>query len=193
MSVSRRIGILAVVGMVACAPSEGAPGSADVASVAAPLTDLVPATQQSARAASAELAMEGAKALQRMKLEKRLAYLATLGNNAPFIGLFGTVIGVIVAFDKLDADAANAASQAAGQMASEGVMSAIGEALIATAVGIFVAIPAVAANNTFQRLTRRTLANTEALSKVLLAHMRATPAAAGDASAKNKKRAKGDD
>src|SRR5258706_12012160 len=47
---------------------------------------------------SAEKAMEGAAALQRMKLEKRLAYLATLGNNAPFIGLFGTVIGVIGAF-----------------------------------------------------------------------------------------------
>ncbi len=144
-------------------------------------------------ASSAELAMEGAKALQRMKLEKRLAYLATLGNNAPFIGLFGTVIGVIVAFDKLDADTANAASQAAGQMASQGVMAAIGEALIATAVGIFVAIPAVAANNFFQRLTRRTLANTEALSKVLLAHMRATPAPDSAGSSKNKKRAKDED
>ncbi|MFI5300543.1 MAG: MotA/TolQ/ExbB proton channel family protein, partial [Polyangiales bacterium] len=60
---------------------------------------------------AAEEAMAGATALQRMKLERRLAYLGTLGNNAPFIGLFGTVIGIIGAFDKLgDAGKAAAAS-----------------------------------------------------------------------------------
>src|SRR5262245_42333696 len=40
-------------------------------------------------------AMEGAKAKERMRLERNLAYLATLGSNAPFIGLFGTVLGII--------------------------------------------------------------------------------------------------
>ena len=45
--------------------------------------------------------MKGAAALERMKLERRLAYLGTLGNNAPFIGLFGTVIGVVQAFEEL--------------------------------------------------------------------------------------------
>ena len=45
--------------------------------------------------------MQGAAALQRMKLERRLAFLGTLGNNAPFIGLFGTVIGVVQAFEEL--------------------------------------------------------------------------------------------
>ncbi|MBM4374623.1 MAG: MotA/TolQ/ExbB proton channel family protein [Deltaproteobacteria bacterium] len=126
---------------------------------------------------SVETAMEGAAALQRMKLERRLAYLATLGNNAPFIGLFGTVIGVIGAFKALDADAAKGATEAAGQMANKQVMGAIAEALVATAVGIAVAIPAVAANNTYQRMIKSTLANTEALSKVLLAHLRAVPRA----------------
>src|SRR5262245_35129718 len=48
---------------------------------------------------AAEEAMSGAAALQKMKLERRLAYLGTLGNNAPFIGLFGTVIGVVGAFE----------------------------------------------------------------------------------------------
>ena len=43
----------------------------------------------------------GASALQRLKLEKRLAFLGTLGNNAPFIGLLGTVIGIVGAFDEL--------------------------------------------------------------------------------------------
>ncbi|PKN43924.1 MAG: MotA/TolQ/ExbB proton channel family protein, partial [Deltaproteobacteria bacterium HGW-Deltaproteobacteria-20] len=47
---------------------------------------------------AAEEAMRGAAALQRVRLEKRLAILGTLGNNAPFIGLFGTVIGVVMAF-----------------------------------------------------------------------------------------------
>jgi biopolymer transport protein ExbB len=126
---------------------------------------------------AAEEAMEGAKALQRMKLEKRLAYLATLGNNAPFIGLFGTVIGVVAAFRALGDQAQTPLVEAATQaLAPAQVMSAISEALVATAVGIFIAIPAVAANNFFQRATKRTLANTEALTKVLLAHMKAVPA-----------------
>ena len=47
------------------------------------------------------ISMAGASALQRLKLEKRLAFLGTLGNNAPFIGLFGTVLGVITAFREL--------------------------------------------------------------------------------------------
>jgi biopolymer transport protein ExbB len=127
---------------------------------------------------SAEKAMEGAAALQRMKLERRLAYLATLGNNAPFIGLFGTVIGVIGAFKALDSDKAAAAAETATQFANKQVMSSIAEALVATAVGIAIAIPAVAANNYFQRQIKSTLANTEALTKVLLAHLSAVPAPA---------------
>jgi biopolymer transport protein ExbB/TolQ len=123
-------------------------------------------------AAAAEEAMEGAKALQRMKLERRLAYLATLGNNAPFIGLFGTVIGVVMAFDALGQQKLEAGS---AQLAPQAVMSSIGEALVATAVGIGVAIPAVAANNVFQRITKATLANTEALSRVLLSHLKGSP------------------
>ncbi len=127
-------------------------------------------------AEAAEEAMAGAAALQRMKLEKRLAYLATVGNNAPFIGLFGTVIGVVGAFKALgeqaDVPAAEAAQMA---IAPQAVMSSISEALVATAVGIAVAIPAVAANNYFQRSSKRVLANTEALSKVLLAHMKSVP------------------
>ena len=129
---------------------------------------------------AAEEAMSGAAALQRMKLEKRLAYLGTLGNNAPFIGLFGTVIGVIGAFEALGAAAkqpaaATAASQAASQLAPQAVMSSIAEALVATAIGLAVAIPAVASNNVFQRLIKSTLANTEALTRILMAHLKTEP------------------
>lgn len=121
---------------------------------------------------AAEEAMAGALALQRMKLERRLAYLGTLGNNAPFIGLFGTVIGVVGAFDALGKAAEKPMAQAASAaMAPQQVMSSIAEALVATAVGLAVAIPAVAFNNFFQRTIKSTLANTEALSRVLLSHL----------------------
>jgi biopolymer transport protein ExbB/TolQ len=126
-------------------------------------------------AAAAEEAMAGALALQRMKLERRLAYLGTLGNNAPFIGLFGTVIGVIGAFAALGDSAKVPAGQASQALAPQAVMSNIAEALVATAVGLVVAIPAVAANNYFQRLIRSTLANTEALTRILLAHLKSEP------------------
>ncbi len=128
--------------------------------------------------ASAEEAMEGASALQRLKLEKRLAFLGTLGNNAPFIGLLGTVIGIVAAFDELS-KVKMAASAGSTQLAPEAVMARISEALVATAIGILIAIPAVAAFNAFQRVVRGTLANTEALGHVLLAHLKAAPLAAG--------------
>lgn len=131
--------------------------------------------------AAAEEAMAGAQALQRMKLERRLAYLGTVGNNAPFIGLFGTVIGVVQAFAALGEAAKTPLAGAAtsSQMAPAAVMSSIGEALVATAVGLAVAIPAVAANNFFQRMIRSTLANTEALTRILMGHLKAKPALAG--------------
>jgi biopolymer transport protein ExbB len=123
-------------------------------------------------ARAAEEAMHGAVALQRMRLERRLAYLGTLGNNAPFIGLFGTVIGVVEAFEALGRqDALAAAAEAAAGMAPQEVMTAIAEALVATAVGLAVAIPAVATYNYFVRQMKSTLGNTEALSRVLLAHL----------------------
>jgi len=118
---------------------------------------------------AAEEAMQGAAALQRMKLERRLAFLGTLGNNAPFIGLFGTVIGVVKAFEELGKQGSTVA-QTAGAGAPQ-VMAAIAEALVATAVGLAVAIPAVMMYNFYQRLSRSILANTEALSHVLLAHL----------------------
>ena len=122
-------------------------------------------------AKSADEAMQGAAALQKMKLERRLAFLGTLGNNAPFIGLFGTVIGIVQAFEALGKQGAVAAAKEGAFTAPTEVMAAIAEALVATAVGLVVAIPAVATYNYFQRLARSILANTDALSHVLLAHL----------------------
>jgi biopolymer transport protein ExbB len=144
--------------------------SAEAAVVSAGLAE------REAGARAAEEAMQGAKALQKMRLERRLAFLGTLGNNAPFIGLFGTVIGVVRAFEGLAQE--NVQEAASATAAPAQVMAAIAEALVATAVGLAVAIPAVVAYNFFSRHTRGILANTEALSRVLTAHLVADRGAA---------------
>ena len=109
-------------------------------------------------------AMASASALGRLRLERRLAFLGTLGNNAPFVGLLGTVIGIVQAFDQLE-------RAGLGGSASADIMGAISEALVATAIGLAVAIPAVAAFNYFQRRIRTTLVNAEALEHLLLSYL----------------------
>jgi len=115
-----------------------------------------PLAGRPASAASADLAaaIDGAKVRERMRLERHLAFLATLGSNGPFIGLFGTVLGIIKAFHDL------AASQAGGGGAST-IMAGISEALVATAVGLMVAIPAVIAFNFFNRRIRVRMAEVD--------------------------------
>ncbi len=107
--------------------------------------------------------MEGFLIGQRQVMDRGLVILGTLGNNAPFIGLFGTVIGIIMAFNDLALNPAGGASV---------VMSGISEALVATAVGLMVAIPAVIAFNTFNRIVKRRLANAEAVMKLVLVHLK---------------------
>ena len=124
---------------------------------------------------AADKAMQSAAALERGRLERWLAYLGTLGNNAPFIGLFGTVIGVIGAFEELGHGApghgASGGGAAAAQVASQAVMASIAQALVATAVGILVAVPAVAAFNYFQRRIASLLSGTEVLANLVLAYL----------------------
>ena len=91
-------------------------------------------------------AMELAGRRELLKLEKSLGILGTIGSTAPFIGLFGTVLGIIRAFS--DLAIAQGASPAA-------VADGIAEALIATAAGLFVAVPAVVAYNYFVRSASR--------------------------------------
>jgi biopolymer transport protein ExbB len=95
----------------------------------------------------------------RIEWEKNLSILATIGANAPFIGLFGTVLGIIKAFHDL--------SQQAGTGAQT-VSSGISEALVATAIGLLVAIPAVVAFNIFQRKVKSALGEAEALKSFLI-------------------------
>jgi biopolymer transport protein ExbB/TolQ len=113
--------------------------------------------------ASVEEVMTARWLRERIQLEKRLIILSTLGNNAPFIGLFGTVLGIIKAFNDL---------AASGQSGVAVVMAGISAALIATAFGILVAIPAVVANNYFVSRMKQMQANTESLSRILLAYLK---------------------
>jgi biopolymer transport protein ExbB len=87
-----------------------------------------------------------------------------VGNNAPFVGLLGTVIGIIRSFHELNATQ--------GKL-SDTLMAEVGEALVATAIGIVVAIPAVAFFNFFQRVIKARLGQAETLAHELLANLRA--------------------
>lgn len=108
-------------------------------------------------------AASSALILERSRLERNLAFLGTVGNNAPFIGLFGTVLGIIQAFHDLSLNTQGGAST---------VMSGISEALVATAIGLLVAIPAVIAFNLFQRRIKALLGDSDALVHTLLSGLR---------------------
>jgi biopolymer transport protein ExbB/TolQ len=109
---------------------------------------------------------------RRPQFESGLLFLGTLGNNAPFVGLFGTVLGIVSAFKEL-------ANAQAGGMGN--VMSGIAEALVATAVGILVALPAVVAYNFLQKRTIQIEDNVATLGNILIAHMKSTRGEDSDA------------
>src|SRR3954465_1644488 len=104
---------------------------------------------------------------ERLRYEKRLAFLGTLGNNAPFIGLFGTVLGIIRAFHDLSSSTLQGTSA---------VMSGIAEALVATGVGLLVALPAVAAYNAFTRHVEASANAADAAAHEVLAFLKKTKA-----------------
>ena len=114
-------------------------------------------------------ALESALGRAKGDLDRGANLLGTLGNNAPFVGLFGTVIGVIEAFSHLGSSA-----QGAG-MAK--VMGGIAEALIATGVGIFVAIPAVVAYNVIQKKAGEIETHAQALARLVTAWLHTYPGA----------------
>jgi len=112
---------------------------------------------------SVEQILTKATRTRRKKFEAGLLFLGTLGNNSPFIGLFGTVLGIVTAFRELG-------NNSMGAMGN--VMSGIAEALIATAVGILVALPAVIFYNVFQKKGAEVEEGAGALGNILLASMR---------------------
>jgi biopolymer transport protein ExbB len=110
-------------------------------------------------------AMLAAKARIRPTLDARLSVLATIGSNAPFVGLLGTVLGIVKAAHDLSGGGT-------GQGDPNAVMAGVFEALVATAVGLFVAIPAVVAFNLLQRRVRNILTQIDSLAHTVLANVR---------------------
>lgn len=99
--------------------------------------------------------------LERPALERSLNLLATIGSNAPFIGLLGTVLGIMKAFRDLSVNASTG---------NEAVMLGIAEALVSTAVGLVVAIPAVMAYNAFSKQVRGVLQSLETVRELCVAY-----------------------
>lgn len=104
--------------------------------------------------------MESMGMKQQQQLDKRLTILGTVGSNAPFIGLLGTVLGIIKAFNDLAFNTEGGPSV---------VMGGIAEALVATAVGLLVAIPAVVFFNFFKNRQKQIMGNIAQLQKMLIA------------------------
>lgn len=119
---------------------------------------------------SVQRAMRAARAREADKLEKHLSFLATVGSTSPYVGLFGTVWGIMTSFQAL----AHVQSTTIAMVAP-----GISEALIATAMGLFAAIPAVIAYNRFsndaERLSNAYDTFQEEFSNILYrqAHLRA--------------------
>jgi biopolymer transport protein ExbB/TolQ len=120
---------------------------------AAPVTQIIDSLSELRGASehSVQRAAEIAISLQRLRLRKYLGTLATIGSTAPFIGLFGTVVGIMTAFSGMSATAG------AGGVDNGALMSGIAEALSATALGLLVAVPSVIAYNFFVGLVQASL------------------------------------
>ncbi len=99
--------------------------------------------------------------IEKPNLERSLNFLATIGSNAPFLGLLGTVLGIMKAFRDL--------SQNTGS-GNEAVMLGIAEALVSTAVGLVVAIPAVVAYNHFQKKVKTIFQSIETCRELCMAY-----------------------
>lgn len=107
-----------------------------------------------------ERALRRASLAETTELEKNLSFLATTGSTAPFIGLFGTVWGIMHAFVNLSADSADLGIQT--------VAGPIAEALIATAIGLLAAIPSVMAYNYFNQKIKVLQSDMESFSNDFL-------------------------
>ena len=111
--------------------------------------------------------MNGSRASEKIRLERNLAFLGTVGSNAPFIGLFGTVLEILRVFNLMGEEGVTSGDQAAQ------IMTGISEALVATAIGLLVAIPAVIAFNSFSRRVKRLMSEADALSAMVLSQVAA--------------------
>jgi biopolymer transport protein ExbB len=102
---------------------------------------------------------------EKQRYERALSILGTVGSNAPFVGLLGTVIGVILAFAELGRNPKGGL---------EVVGPGISEALVATAVGLLVAIPSVVLFNLFKNMLKKRVSDTDFLCRLVVAQLKRT-------------------
>lgn len=139
----------------------------DAKKASSPGARMVTAALESAKrgVASATAIIDGMRPSEKLRLERNLGFLGTVGSNAPFIGLFGTVLEILRVFNALGEQGVTTGDEA------REIMTGISEALVATAIGLLVAIPAVIAYNAFQRKVKRTLAEAEGLIGMTIADL----------------------
>lgn len=143
-------------GAASLVKKEGSPGARMLAA-------MLEVADRGAR--SARAVVEGNRAAEKLRLERNLGFLGTVGSNAPFIGLFGTVLEILRVFHLLGEQGVTTGEDASA------IMSGISEALVATAIGLLVAIPAVIAYNAFQRRVKRFLSEADALTGMAVSQL----------------------
>jgi biopolymer transport protein ExbB/TolQ len=109
-----------------------------------------------------EKIFEAQESMEKRMLNQGLSFLGTVGANAPFVGLTGTVTGILVAFDRF---------AASGGKGSTEVMVAISQALVATALGLLVAIPAVVFYNILRDRSKMILEQSREVQALILARV----------------------
>ncbi|MCA9578105.1 MAG: MotA/TolQ/ExbB proton channel family protein [Myxococcales bacterium] len=119
--------------------------------------------------------------LEQVEMERNLSVLGTMSNIAPLLGLFGTVIGIIRAFAALDQENLDATGT---------VIAEVGEALVATAIGLLVALPAVVFYNYYQRVIRGRLVWADAMGRDVLGFAGAEDVSPGPVEESDKAKAK---
>ncbi len=124
--------------------------------------------ERAGHAEGAEAAMSGTLQFERARLERGILIVGTVASNVPFVGLFGTVLGIIKAFHDLALTTGGAGGDNAGV-----VMAGISEALVSTAMGLAVAIPAVVLYNLLQNQVKTICSRTESMGQLVLARLKA--------------------
>ena len=116
---------------------------------------------------SAEQAIAGVLIFEKSKLDKGLIVIGTTGSNAPFIGLFRTVLGIIKAFDDLAANTAEGAESV--------IMAGISEALVATAIGLWLQYLLLYSSDSLKKRNSAQVSRLESMGHLLLSHLKMSP------------------
>ena len=118
---------------------------------------------------AAEKGMRGAISVERKALDARLVYLGALRIGAPLLGMFGTVLGAILALSELGRPNLVGGTSSGAALAVVG--AALGKTLVATAAGVAIALPAVAAHAYFERRVAELLDDADAVSNLVLTYL----------------------